>query len=227
MSAAVLLASLIRAEEFQPRVQLETFPRREQSKARVALIALPPSAVAIRSARRETIELIPIDGERCMNDPLSSYLHDHLAGSHFAINLLDSLHDQYRGEELGNFASNLCAEIKRDQQILEQIIQRVGKPHLDLPEAAGWLAEKASQIKLHRDHKGVGLGTYEAFETLSLGIRGKLALWRALSRIRDFDKRIPAQDFEQLAERAEDQYAQVEQRRLQLIPMTFGQLQPK
>jgi len=162
-----------------------------------------------------------------MNDPLTSYLHDHLTGSHFAIKLLDSLHDQYQGEELGNFASKLCGEIKRDQEILEQITQRVGKAHLDLPEAAGWLAEKASQMKLHRDHKGVGLGTYEALETLSLGIRGKLALWRALSRIRDFDKRIPAQDFAQLAERAEDQYSQVEERRLELIPITFGQPQPQ
>jgi hypothetical protein len=162
-----------------------------------------------------------------MNDPLATYLHDHLAGSQFAIKLLDSLHDQYRNEELGNFALTLCAEVKRDQEILEAIVDRIGKVHLDLSEAAGWLAEKASQIKLHRDHAGGGLGTFEALETLSLGIRGKLALWDALPRIRDFDKRIPDQDFEQLAERAEDQYSRVEQHRLRLIHATFGRPQNK
>jgi hypothetical protein len=36
-----------------------------------------------------------------MSDPLATYLHDHLAGSNFAIELLDSLRDQYSGEPLG------------------------------------------------------------------------------------------------------------------------------
>jgi hypothetical protein len=30
-----------------------------------------------------------------MHDPLATYLHDHLAGSHFAIELLDSIEKQY------------------------------------------------------------------------------------------------------------------------------------
>jgi hypothetical protein len=44
-----------------------------------------------------------------MSDPLAIYLHDHMAGSHFAIKLLESLHDQYKDEGLGQFALALCA----------------------------------------------------------------------------------------------------------------------
>jgi len=36
--------------------------------------------------------------EEKMSDALATYLHDHLAGSHFAINLL-SLSDRYKDEE--------------------------------------------------------------------------------------------------------------------------------
>jgi hypothetical protein len=53
-----------------------------------------------------------------MNDHLATYLHDHLAGSHFAIKLLDSLHEQYKDEPLGKFAHAVCAEIKQDQDTL-------------------------------------------------------------------------------------------------------------
>ena len=158
-----------------------------------------------------------------MNDPLATYLHDHLAGSHFAIKLLDSLHDQYKGEELGHFALALCAEVKRDQDTLQQIIDHVGKSTLDLTEVVGWVGEKASQFKLQYDDSSGGLGTFEALETLALGIQGKLALWQALPLIRDVDARVPSEDFGRLAVRADEQYTSVENRRRQLIHATFLQ----
>jgi hypothetical protein len=42
-----------------------------------------------------------------MNDPLATYLHDHLAGSHFTITLLDSLqtNTNIRSSELSPWRS--------------------------------------------------------------------------------------------------------------------------
>src|ERR1700727_2799393 len=97
-----------------------------------------------------------------MSDNLAVYLHDHLAGSHFAVKLLASLNDQYKNEELGAFALGLSYEIKQDQATLQAIIDRVGKASVDITEATGWLAEKASQLKLKRDHSDGGIGTFEA-----------------------------------------------------------------
>jgi hypothetical protein len=160
-----------------------------------------------------------------MSDSLATYLHDHLAGSHFAVKLLDSLHDQYKDEALGQFAAALGRDVKEDQHTLQEIIAHVGEAHLDLTEAAGWLVEKASQFKLSRDESGGGLGTFEAIETLTLGIQGKLALWRVLPSIREIDDRIPAAyDFNELAGRAEDQYIRVEQQRSLLVRTTFRPL---
>jgi hypothetical protein len=157
-----------------------------------------------------------------MSDPLAIYLHDHLAGSHFAVKLLESLESQYKKDELGRFAAMLRVEIQKDQDALQRIVDQVGKAHLDLTEAIGWVGEKASQFKLHRDDSGGGIGTFEALETLLLGVRGKLALWEALPAIREIDRRIPAEDFGQLAVRADQQIATVEQQRRNLIGATFA-----
>jgi hypothetical protein len=156
-----------------------------------------------------------------MTDRLVSYLHDHLAGSHFAIKLLGSLAEQYPHEELGKFATALKAEITLDQRTLQKIADQAGKGHLDLMEAAGWVAEKASQIKLHRDATEGGLGTFEALETLTLGIQGKMALWRALPVIREVDSRIPAEDYDRLLARAQSQFGLAEEQRLKLASVTF------
>jgi tetratricopeptide (TPR) repeat protein len=89
-----------------------------------------------------------------MTDPLATYLHDHLAGSHFAVELLDSLHKQHGESELGQFALTLRAEVKADQDTLEKIINNVGTSHLDLKAAAGWLGDKVGQLKLRGDASG-------------------------------------------------------------------------
>jgi len=154
-----------------------------------------------------------------MSDPLATYLHDHLAGSNFAIQLLESLRDEDRGEELSGLAVALLAEVKEDREALQRIIGGVGKTHLDLKDATGWLAEKASRLKLQRDSGGIG--TFEALETLTLGILAKLALWRVLPVIAKVDTRICETDFDKLTARAQEQYARVEQYRMQFPRTAF------
>ena len=118
-----------------------------------------------------------------MSDSLAIYLHDHYAGSHFAIELLDSIRKQYAAEPLGDFARRISEEIEQDRHVLRHLIETVGKTHLDTAEILGWLSEKTSELKLRRDHSG-GLGTFEALEMLGLGIQGKIGLWTALPEIR-------------------------------------------
>jgi hypothetical protein len=157
-----------------------------------------------------------------MSDQLATYLHDHLAGSRFAIELLEAMQKQYAGKELGAFATEVIKEVKEDQDTLKQIIEHVGKGYPDLAELAGWLGEKASKLKLRHDGSDGGIGTFEALEALSLGIIGKLALWNALPVIRGVDPRIPPYDFAMLARRAEDQFSRAERHRLDLATVAFG-----
>lgn len=155
-----------------------------------------------------------------MSEALGTYLNDHLAGSKSAIDLVEAMRKQYAGEPLGQFAGELLGKIREDQDLLRGLAERVGDGSSTLKEMAAWMAEKVSRLKLsHTDADG--LGTFEALEFLALGIHGKLALWRALSVVSEFDERLKGMDFEELAARAESQHADVEEWRLRFARMTF------
>lgn len=149
-----------------------------------------------------------------MADSLATYLHDHLAASNFAVDLFGFLRDRHTGDEIGPMASHLLAEIEQDRATLQQIISRVGETPHNLKEAATWLSEKLSRFKLGHDSKG--LATFEALETLALGILGKRALWRALLATSQHNARLQGFAYEDLIARAEAQHATVEQHRLLL-----------
>ncbi len=154
-----------------------------------------------------------------MSNPLAIYLHDHLAGAAFAIDLLESLSDYYSGEALGQLAAGWLIEVQQDQEVLQRITDRAGKESSHLKEAAAWLAEKVSRLKLSHDAKG--FGTFQALETLALGIFGKLELWRALKVIAEKDDRFRGIEFEELIARAQRQYDQVEENRLLVARSAF------
>jgi hypothetical protein len=156
-----------------------------------------------------------------MSDSLAIYLHDHLAGSNFAVELLKSLLDQHADDALGASAAALLDEIEQDRETLQEIIARVGNGAPIMKEAAAWVGEKFSELKLGRG----AFGTFEAWEALALGILGKLALWQALETIADADIRLRGVDFSQLTARAERQHSEAEQLRLASARAAFAPAQ--
>ncbi len=148
-----------------------------------------------------------------MSDPLATYLHDHLAGSVVGLELVEALSSQHDGEPLGRFAENLSREIEADRQTLKAVAERVGPGDNALKEATAWVGEKLTRLKLGRQAAGE-LGTFEALETLALGILGKQALWDALTVIAPQDPRLGGWDFRDLSRRARAQHARVEEQRL-------------
>jgi hypothetical protein len=149
-----------------------------------------------------------------MSDPLSTYLHDHLGGAKAAIDLLGAMRDSHKDQALRDFAADLLVEVQADRDTLQRLAEKVGSGSNALKEFSGWFAEKVTRLKLGQG-SGVDLATFEALEFLALGVRGKLEMWRALDVVAAGDKRLTGYDFRQLAARAEAQYEQVEQRRLQ------------
>jgi len=156
-----------------------------------------------------------------MTSPLATYLHDHLAASHFAVELLEGLAARHRGGPLGSFCEEILVQIREDQQTLESIIAKIGEAGYDSKDLAAWVAEKASRMKLRQPNDG-GLGTFEAVETLALGVRGKLALWELLPVVAQADYRLRDWDFTRLAARAGDQFSQLDDWRLKLAQETFA-----
>jgi hypothetical protein len=149
------------------------------------------------------------------NDALGTYLEDHLAGAAGAVELLEALRDRHAGEPVGRLAVEILAEVEEDREVLKKLADGVGKGSHPIKEAAAWLVEKATRLKLGRDIAG-DLGTFEALEALALGIWGKRALWRALAIDAPQDPRVRALDLDRLILRAEAQHARVEELRLEL-----------
>lgn len=156
-----------------------------------------------------------------MSTALKTYLHHHLAGSKFAVELLEGIKENRPDEQLGYFAEGLLVEIIEDRNTLEGIIQRVGAAHVDLKQAAAWLTEKVSELRLRGSSLG-SLGTLEALETLALGISGKRALWRLLQASAVAQPALHGENYEALLQRAEDQHARVEAYRLKAGQACFG-----
>lgn len=155
-----------------------------------------------------------------MSNPLGTYINDHLAGSAYAIDLVEFLRDTYEGQELGQFAAWLLVEIKADREVLEGLRERAGGGSSKAKELTTWIGEKVGRLKLgHTANDRLGL--FEALEFLEIGIHGKLELWRAFAVVAPANPRLSGVDFEHLANRAEKQRAEVESRRLQVAHYVF------
>jgi hypothetical protein len=159
---------------------------------------------------------------------IATYLNDHLAGSGAALELLEHLETEHAGTDLERFAAELRADVEADRQELEAIMDRLQITESRTRKATGWLAEKASRLKLRLDDLTDGaLRLHETLEALSLGIEGKRSLWRALAAAAEGSPALRVADYALLERRAEEQRARVEVRRLEaareaLVPGALG-----
>jgi len=145
---------------------------------------------------------------------LSTYLNDHLAGSNFAVELLERL----TSEEpmLSELFKALKVEIEEDR---EQLKTLMGKQQIEeslFRKAGGWIGEWLAHVKLWLDDDKTGrLHRLERLEALAMGIDGKIALWEALETAADSNTALGGIDYSRLTQRGRDQRARVESLRLQ------------
>jgi hypothetical protein len=158
-----------------------------------------------------------------VNESLTTYLNDHLAGSVVALELLDHLEEDGAGTAQVSALAGVQADIEVDRQELEAFMAQLGIAVSAPRKATGWLVEKLSEVKLHLDDAGDGaLRRLEALETLSLGIAGKEALWHALAAAAEAAPELRVLDYTRLGQRAATQRAVVEELRLRAAQEAFG-----
>ncbi|MBD0317261.1 MAG: hypothetical protein ICV71_01960 [Thermoleophilia bacterium] len=153
---------------------------------------------------------------------LSVYLNDHLAGASLGIELTRRSLRSNRGTELGRFLEELLAEIVEDRDALETAMGRLGVRKSRVKPAFAVAVERVGRFKLNGRLTGYSpLSRVLELEGLTLGIHGKLSLWRNL-RTSDVARRIPDLDLERLIERAESQLRRVEEHRLAAARVAFA-----
>jgi hypothetical protein len=144
---------------------------------------------------------------------LGIYLGDHYAGSVAAVQLARRAAQSNRGTRHGEVLARLAAEIEEDREALRLIMQRLGIRPDPAKAAVAWSAEKLGRLKLNGQLTGYSpLSRLEELEILSLGVEGKLGMWRVLKRT--LDHGIPEPDFDTLIKRALSQRRRLERQRL-------------
>jgi hypothetical protein len=147
---------------------------------------------------------------------LDVYMNDHLAGSAAAVELVERIRDNNEGTDLARAMDSLLGDIEADQATLAAIMESLGVVPSSPKQAAGKVLETLSRFRLNERVTGSAeVSQLMELETLSLGIEGKLALWRSLGEVTGSLTGLGAFDLPTLAARAVSQRAVVEPFRLE------------
>jgi len=155
---------------------------------------------------------------------LGIYLNDHLAGAIVGRELSKRSAKSNQGTEFGPFLKKLAAEIEEDERSLRMIMDRFGVKPNPVKDSGAWLAEKFGRLKLNGSLTGYSdLSRVVELEGLTVGIMGKLALWRSLKESTPTDgQSLDGIDLDSLLARAEKQLSDVEERRVTAARMAFS-----
>lgn len=151
-----------------------------------------------------------------MTDLLAIYLNDHLAASAGGVGLARrarDAHAEHHDRATAELLADVTSEIEADKEQLERILGMVGarRDHIKQLVAAG--AERVARLKTNgRLVRRSPLSSLIELEGLTIAVQGKRCGWRALQQLDD--PRLAGVDLGRLVTRAEEQYQQLEERRL-------------
>jgi hypothetical protein len=153
---------------------------------------------------------------------LPIYLNDHLAGSTVGLELARRAARSNRGSAYGQFLDQLATDIRSDRESLLEIMRslRVGVDRVKV--SAAWAAEKLGRLKLNGQLVGYSpLSRLVELEALTLGVAGKLALWRALDQLASERPELSNANLQHLIARAQRQFESLEEQRRNAVTDTF------
>lgn len=142
---------------------------------------------------------------------LMVYLNNHLTGATAGARLARRLAEQHRYPGRAGELARVAAEIEEDREALIRLMRETGVPVRRYMVVLGRVGEELSRLK--PDGRLVRPSPARAVidvETMVLGVRGKAALWRALSEVPEqlaegWPQRLP-----ELLERADEQLETLE-----------------
>ena len=149
-------------------------------------------------------------------EALESYLNDHLAGSAAAVELVERIRATNEGTPLAVHLEGLGREIEADRDTLGDVMERLGVVRSTPKQVVGKVMETLSRLRLNeRVTGGPEISRLMELETLSLGIEGKVSLWRSLNHVADSRPELAEFDIASLIVRAVGQRSGLEPFRLE------------
>ena len=129
--------------------------------------------------------------------------------------LAEQLREENEGTSLGEVMASLAPQIEEDRKTLIDLMDRIGTSKNPVKQATAWVTEKATRPKFSGlTSGGPKVGTFMALENLTLGVEGKVSLWRALKEVPDQYGPLQSMNLDELIERAEEQRNALERERI-------------
>jgi hypothetical protein len=152
---------------------------------------------------------------------LEVYLTDHLAGATAGVNLAEMAAQEHRADEHGAFFGEIASEIKKDFQTLEKLIDELAVERSATKNAAAEIGSKMMAPKFVGGDDDE-LNAFITLETLSMGIEGKVCMWKALKTVQDAYPTLQGYDLDDLVSRGQSQRERIEATRLEIAPQALA-----
>ena len=148
--------------------------------------------------------------------PVHVYLNDHLAGATAGVDLVKQATERHDGE-LGEFFTQLADEISADYNTLTSLMDQMDAHASGAKEVFAKAGSEISEAKFSGESMDdPEFGTFLTLETLSIGVEGKLCMWKALKVVADEYPELKSTDVDTLIERAQSQRDKLESKRLEI-----------
>ncbi|HVF77480.1 MAG TPA: hypothetical protein VNA28_04205 [Solirubrobacteraceae bacterium] len=152
---------------------------------------------------------------------LEAYLTDHLAGATAGVNLSEMAAQEHRSDEHGAFFGEIASEIKADYETLEKLVGELGVQESATKSAAAEIGSKMMAPKFTGGDDDE-LNAFITLETLSIGVEGKICMWKALKTVEDAYAGLGNYNLDDLIARGESQRERIESKRLEIAPQALA-----
>jgi hypothetical protein len=148
---------------------------------------------------------------------LDTYLNDHMAGATAGCNLAQMASEEHQTDEHGPFFSEIYAEISADKDTLQQLMDALG---VEASSSKTALAEVGSKLMGPKFTGGDddALNAFVTVETLSIGVEGKVCMWKALKTVEADYAAFEQFSIDDLLARATSQREKLEAQRQKIAP---------
>jgi hypothetical protein len=154
--------------------------------------------------------------------PIHVYLNDHLAGATAGVDLAKQAAERHDGE-LREFFAQLADEIGADHNTLTTLMNQMDAHASGAKEVLAKAGSVVSETKFSGESMDdPEFGTFLTLETLSIGVEGKLCMWKALKAIESEVPELADTDIDTLIERAQSQRDRIESKRLEWAPRALS-----
>jgi hypothetical protein len=125
------------------------------------------------------------------DDHLKIYINDHLALLVGEAELTERCHRSNEGGTLGLLLQELSADLHAEQQLLKQMLEKIGGSQSVVKQGMAWLAEKAGRFKLNDALLEYSdLSRLLELETLFVAAQERRSFWENLEAARGADTRL-------------------------------------